>query len=442
MNTDLKPHDSQYPRVLIIGSSALDVKSATGITLCSLFSGYPKECISQIYDDVSAPNPEYCSCSYRLSSADIPIIHALKKIHSGYYLYKRPLSKDNGKSKHGGADNSISKGLLGAMSDVYPFRLSEHLINWIDAFKPDVIYSPLGNVRWINVVIQVCQRFDLSVIPHFMDDWPLSEYSSSKKLWFAQRILNSRLKVLLGYSPVSLTISRDMAEEYKVRYSGDFRAFMNCAVISPLRETRTAISQSIVRFAYIGGLHLNRWKALNDVVHALQQIKDLGRAVIVDICAPEKDLVSYSEVFSSYDVIGQITTIRPSDVDEKLAHADVLIHVESFLPKDTAKTKLSISTKIPQYMAAGKAILAYGPPELSSIRYVSQSGAGVAVTVEGDLTGLFSIADQLVVSSAYREELGQSGYRHAKEKHSREIVSKNFRAALIEVAQSSQCNRL
>src|SRR3546814_7688640 len=51
----------------------------------------------------------------------------------------------------------------------------------------------------------------------------------------------------------------------------------------------------------------------------------------------------------------------------------------SFVDHYSKYARLSISTKVPQYLSVGRPILAYGPKSLASISYIKETGAGVVV---------------------------------------------------------------
>ena len=59
-------------------------------------------------------------------------------------------------------------------------------------------------------------------------------------------------------------------------------------------------------------------------------------------------------------------------VEKPKQKADILLHVESFDKKAIASTKYSFSTKIPEYLSAGKCVFAVGPSNVASIKYLSQ----------------------------------------------------------------------
>lgn len=62
--------------------------------------------------------------------------------------------------------------------------------------------------------------------------------------------------------------------------------------------------------------------------------------------------------------------LQPKDLKEKLNDADYLLFLESFDKNSINSTKYSLSTKIPEYLSLNKPIIAIGPPEVSSIKYL------------------------------------------------------------------------
>lgn len=428
-----------FPRVLIVSAAPLSVSSATGITLQNLFSGWPKERLAQIYDDASEPDSSICGSYRRFSSGDMPVVRmakgALQRFRSGK-------SKMVEAAKAPGAvmpSGSVSYGLLSACGDIAPFSLPRALSDWVADFKPDVIYSVLGSVRMMNLVLKLNEQVSKPIVAHFMDDWPSTAYSSSPKLALPRLVLNAKLKAVLERSPYRMTICEDMAAEFSDRYGGQFKSFMNCVEIPAELPASCESTNNEVRFGFVGGLHLNRWRSLRSIVAAMQELKDQGVEVVLDIFAPEKDLQSYGPLFSNFSVIGEMSTLRACEVNEKLRQFDVLVHVESFLNEDSLYTRLSVSTKIPQYMASARPMLAFGPADVSSIRYVERTGAGLAVGGEDDSAALKAAICQLVKSPSLRKHLGLQGFQTAQSYHNASLERRRFHDILSCAAREQSC---
>ena len=85
---------------------------------------------------------------------------------------------------------------------------------------------------------------------------------------------------------------------------------------------------------------------------------------------------------------------------EKLNKADVLIFVESFAEEQIEKTRLSLSTKISEYLSVGKPIIAVGPSEVGSMEFLSDTAICVN-NLDDLLSKLQSITTDKLLRVAY-----------------------------------------
>lgn len=426
--------DVYFPRVLVVSAASINHHSATGITMINLFSGWPLDKIAQIYDDITAPDDRYCKRSRRFSSVDIPLIKTAKRLVNKLRLIIGNAIHAESKIVSPTPSGSVSYGFLGACGDVMPFSLSNGIIEWLDEYKPEVIYSVLGSVRMMNITLQLSRRFAIPIVPHFMDDWPNTAYVKSWLLFVPRLVLERKLKKVLSRSPVGLTIGSDMAVEFAGRYGRNFDCFMNCVEINTSSSEKELSNAGTVVFAFVGGLHLNRWKSLLAVASALEELKCSGVNLSVEIYSPVKDLQLYDDIFREFSVVTTMSTMMACEVNEKLRSFDVLIHVESFLREDSFYTRYSISTKIPQYMASGRPILAYGPGCLSSIRYIKRTETGLVTERENDAGSLRAAIISLVESPNLRTTLGERGRCVAAKNHNAALERSRFHSVLADTA--------
>ena len=422
---------SDYPRVLVVGAASLSATGATGITLVNLFRGWPNAQIAQIYDCDTPPDPNVCANFKRFSSGDIPIVRAAQRLR-----HRRQGTSLSSTQSRSAVTSSTPANLFAALSDIAPLRVTKEILDWVAEFKPDVIYTVLGSVRIMNIVLNLSKQFDVPVVPHFMDDWPTTTYARRPLFILPKLVLKSKLHSILARTDVGLTIGDDMSDEFSMRYMKKFVSFMNCVEQQKMNTPTAPIGFQHVRFGYAGGLHLNRWQPLVAVAKALQNLKDDGVQVGLEIYAPPADIGTYRAHFSEYSVVETLATLHPSEIGEKLPALDVLLHVESFLHVDAEYTRLSVSTKIPQYMSSGRPILAHGPAALSSIRYVDKSRAGLIVTTENDVSALSVAAHALIRAPELRDKLGANGRRVAYERHDATMERSRFCSLLARAASS------
>lgn len=365
------------PRVLVVTSDDMAASSGTGITLRNLFGGWREEAIAQVHlsESVRALDMEwrlrYPPRSFPIDRLARQILrhHRPAVIDGAPKIAAVPLADDATRAARRHA-------ALRAMLDLSPMLPSPMVDRFIKRFSPEVVYSLLGSVRVTRLAVAVSRRHDVPLVPHFMDDWPTTLYSSGELHGVARRRSRRHLEQAFAVSPLAFCISDAMCSEFESRYGLKCHTFVNPVDIPPLPEPAT--SGGALEFLYAGGLHLGRWDSLLLVGRALARV---GRgAARLTIYAPAMDLARAVIPPDLSGVVRLAGTLDPTEVQARLRDADVLVHVESFDDSASRYTRLSLSTKVPQYLAAGRPILAIGPERLASMQVVGASGGGLVAT--------------------------------------------------------------
>jgi len=225
-----------------------------------------------------------------------------------------------------------------------------------------------------------------------------------------------------------------MAREYERRYQKRFSHFMNCAEQAWFEGTHTPATKAVqlpVRFLYVGGLHLGRDSVLVQIAESFSRLNIRRRLAELLVYTPAVDSPRASKLFGGLP-FATAGSLAPDDILGEVKKSDVLIHVESFEPHFIDLTRYSISTKIPEYLASGKPILAVGPGSLASMRHLARSGGAIA-TDKADPQLLSLLAAKLLRPS-YRDVVGQRGRQFARKHHEAQCVRHAFRSALSSFA--------
>ncbi len=259
-------------------------------------------------------------------------------------------------------------------------RFSTKIKQYIIESEAQIIYSCLGSLKVISLVLQAQKILNCKVVPHFMDDWK-SVIFSDKRFIFHKLRLKNQLYILFKNVVNGLAISESMTLQYKKEFKIPFFFVMNSIPDEQIKELILNDKHTTKKFLYTGGLHLNRWKSLLMLCEAFHVIGQEHR-LSIDIYCPENDKDIFENYFFKFNFIAFRGHVPSVKINEILSEADVLIHCESFDNYTRKYTKLSISTKIPLYLKEGKIILAFGPEEIESINYIKRNDAGVAISVE------------------------------------------------------------
>lgn len=388
METD----NNSYPKILVVNHDPFNTERNNGMTMSNLFRGWPKDRLAQVYLSQIAPSFDVCCRYWKISEGGVirgtfrmPPISVVEEtrngnaedfliVEPGKSLLRRYLSR---------IARKISPRHAEPLREVFfrlPAVISKPMLSWIREFQPDAIYSMMGTSHMLRLAVKLSEEFNIPFIPHFTDDWPTTQYLNCFGGKMLRRNMHAWLLTSLRRAPARLVIGDMMAEEYTRRYKGHFEPFMNCLDASLFPYSEAAGNKTgPVRFVYIGGLHLNRWQSLQEIGRNLEELKSEGFDSELVIYTYPYDVDAYRGQLTSSSVMKIEGWVPNHEVPAVIQAADVLVHVESFDEEIKTYTRFSVSTKIPEYMIAGRCLFAYGPGEVASIRYISESGCGITV---------------------------------------------------------------
>jgi glycosyltransferase involved in cell wall biosynthesis len=428
------------PRVLYIGINPIQRVGAEGITVANLFSGWDQQALAQLFFSDIEPDKELCGKSFRLGDAVFPVDYCVRALSGKAIKSDHPLTH-----KIGGVGPSVDDTLnlrvrlhliARAVNDLGPCVLPSAAARWIREFRPDVIYSSLGNARLMKIAIWASRvAGNVPIVPHFMDDWPSTLYADGRLWSIPKNIVDHMLRRLFRRAPMGLCIGESMSEEYKARYGRDFRGFMNCVDDEEFESSprRGGSGQGPLIWAYVGGLHLNRWKSLALLAQCIT-----AQGAILRIFAPERDLYECGSVFPAVRNV-ETGTLAPDEVMKAMKQSDVLIHVESFDQAESTYTRFSVSTKLAQYLACGRTIFGLGPAGLASLKLIKEARAGITVTKE-DRAEVAHAVTRTSNDPVFRLESGRRGWEYASVHFKKSVISQKFRKILKSASEGNVLN--
>jgi hypothetical protein len=417
-----------YPRILLISASALEGKDATSITISSLFSGWPQGKLRQIVALSQIDVVKKSKFEWRaIDTKDIfTLLGKALPINISTSIYGASAGKRTLVNK------MVST--IKAIRELKKELFCKDTLSWIEEYQPELIYSVGGSLCWCQLACRLADKLRIPVIFHFMDDWPTTLFRNAMFHKQFRSIASDIIRNALDKGPFHLTISADMAAEYNQRYNKEFRPFMRCLNYGPTRLFDKSESNKPIRLVFVGSLHLGRWKVLRDIGKALEH---MGRADIsADIYLPFDQIKQYSDLVNGPRHIKFVGHVEPGREQRVLSSYDAAIHVESFDPQVADYTRLSISTKLPLYFSVGLPVLAVGPGQLSSIKWISTNRAGIVVD-SLEITKI-AAAIELLTCPQKRGELGEAAFSAFKHYHEATTVRKGFAEALNAVATTKK----
>lgn len=422
---------AKFPKVLIISIDPFNRSNGTGITLSNLFDGWDKNSLAQIYMSDIVPTNNICEMYYKLEPQVAFYDYWFRKLLSPFNKSQKEISISPAAITLNASNKSFKNKIhlnFRAIADFSPLFLPLELFTWIERFNPDLIYCALGSARMINLTNEIASRVGKPIVPHFMDDWISTIYTQNELGGLARKMVIREFNKILFNSNGGLCISEQMAVEYNKRYKLPFSPFVNC-VDDSLFCLPVTIKNEEFTMIYVGGLHLNRWQSIIDISQAVEQLKMMGNNIVLKIYCPLNDISLYKKHFSDFPSTKFEGSLTSDQVPDVLRTASMLVHIESFEKNYVEYTKFSLSTKIPQYMAAGKPILGYGPSLLASIKHILKANAGKVVS-KRDINDLVNIIYESVQNKEGLLQHAINGFNYAKQYHSKSHNAEQLKSIL------------
>lgn len=416
---------AEHPRVLIVSHNALSDCQSNGKTLAAFFSQWNKDKLAQLYLTSDVPDFTHCNNFYQIHDVDILKRLTNKTKYQGRivdFSYKR--IAENYKLTI--SSSLILKILRQNISPFFRFMRdilwffsgykTNLVIKFINDFNPEIVFFQSSNGEYAYSIVKwICTTRKIPLVMQTTDDYVTGKKTLDPFFWIHLYRLKKAYQWAVNYSDCIVSIGDKMAVEYHKRFGGKYIVAMN-SIDKPDIAPYTATNK-VVQLVYAGNLGLNRWKILSLIAQCLVELKeesDINAELsIYSLIKPNKhELRALSNPpYSTYK--GSVDT---EGLNRIKAKSDLLVHVEAFDNNNRHITRLSISTKIPEYLASGRCVFAVGPPDVASIQYLVDNDLGVVVT-NNDKSVIKAKIKEIITNVDTRVLYANKGIKIALEKH-------------------------
>lgn len=379
-----------YPKILIISHNPFSKTQNNGKTLAAFFNGWPIENLAQLYLTLDNVNMDICNNYYRIS--DIGVLKGFLKhctvgevVNDNNFL----MIKDDKKYYHKNKIYILVRNIFQNKSSfanlirsfiwnrVKPWE-SKNLDKWLQDFKPDLIFFQSSNVPAIfNMVLYIKSKYHIPLIVETTDDYVTPHFSLNPFYLIDVNIMKKKYQNLVSKSECVFAIGDMMAEEYQRRFGGNFKVAMNSIDVNNNSINYSFQSNVNLILTFAGNLGLNRWKTLVKLAKAVDIINSENKTGIkINVFSSSEMNSHIKKKFSKCKCLFFGGYVEGNELEKIRINSDFLIHVESFDSKNKWTTRLSISTKIPEYLLIGRCIIAIGPSDIASIKYIEDNKIG------------------------------------------------------------------
>jgi glycosyltransferase involved in cell wall biosynthesis len=446
-----------YPRVLLVGPT-FESLTGGGITLSSLFRGWPKDRLAVVTWMSAVVEPGVCDSYYVLGPDEDRLVFPLSLVRRQERLHgPRTLSGDEPLREAGGRllqagrlepvlsrrEQRRRRALqvierLGAAESVRRLAASPALVSWAHRFAPDLVYTQLASLNAIRLTRDLLAALEPGLVLHFMDDWPSVIYRRGLLAGGPRRRVAAGLRELVGRADLLLAISEPMATAFGDRYGRSFVAFQNAIDVDDWarRGRNDWAAGSPFRVTYTGRLGAANAGSVHDLCLAVARLVERGADI-------ELAVLSHGYADAAARELLHLPGVRVdppvpyADVPGVLGASDLLVLPLDFDAASVTFARYSMPTKTPEYMASGVPTLVYAPAETALAADANGEGWAEVVT-RADIETLAAAIARLAADEDRRRRLGTRARELARERHDGAVVRPRFVRCLREAAMSAE----
>ncbi len=277
---------------------------------------------------------------------------------------------------------------------------------WLDEVSPDLVFLAAGDYAFIyDIALYIADYCHCALVVLCTDDYFLvnddlkerGKGRDQKEKGILDRAARKQLlkaaRRTMKRAECILCMCDDMRDQYR-------RLFNRKAVTvytGAAKRERQGGENPARLISYVGYLGGNRHRSLIELGNAIADLGLKEGPYAIEVYSNEKrsQIVSQLQEARGIRFHGEADRMTAEKVT---AESEYVVHVEGFDPDSRRAVRYSISTKIADYLMNGPCIIAYGPEEAASMKYLSDHGAGFVITDKNRL------ADQLKMIFSDREK--------------------------------------
>ncbi len=294
---------------------------------------------------------------------------------------------------------------------------TKELDEFLDSFQPDIILHSMEGYIHLNRIIEYAiTRTGAKALGYIWDDnFTYKQYSNigyKVYRYFQRRSLKSLAKKTSEFFAIS-SFTKEEADSF---------FDIDCHVLTkPLSKTPIVKEYSgsfPIRMIYTGNLLIGRDRSLIRLCNALKQINQNDVKICLDV---------YTKTVLSDDALQNIQCewccvhkpIPQSEVLIKQNEADILLFLEDIDGKDAKAARLSFSTKITDYLSAGKCIFAIGNRDTAPIQYFLENCAAIVCDTDSNI---LSNLEQIIHNKNIVNEYAENACAAGKNNHNPDMI--------------------
>ncbi len=441
-----------FPKVLAVAMGRINAADANnnGLLLRNLFAEFPRKNLAQIFSGGDNGDEGFFGKYYQLQSKD-------RRIGRLFFKLKGlTQNTSNNAFRNSGTEQPAKKNLkslamksgrkllmdTGYYEIIFRPRLSNTILQFVDEFKPDIIFAQGYNLAFTWLPLMLSRRKHIPVVYYPTDDWSNARYIPETGCHgllpkITKHVIRSTVRKLVKSASVRIVFNQYMKEVYQERFGvdqvvlmqGDTRSRYDS--IEPVRLVDNEVNWIVCT----GDFDRHRLPLLCDLDEACETMQKNGINVKATVF-PVNDLEELQEHIDSLKHIQFEPCPSHNGLVSYLKGADILFLPERF-DETVSLIRLSVSSKAHLFMFSGKPIVVYSDIITGIARYAREEGWAKVVS-ERDPKQLEKVFQEIIENKDIQKDLIQTANSISLKNHDLHQIQNKFKILLQNVTQNNQ----
>ena len=420
------------PRVLVVGTNPWR-EDGTAHTLKSIFSCWESSKLALVYTKSGLPYTKVASRFFQIS--ENLILKNLSKPwkNIGQEVVSTEIVDDSltreEDARYAKAHKNPSMLLTICREFVWLFGhwRSRALNQFVEDFNPDLLFIPIYPTVYMGWIQRYVIRKTKKPFVCYLADDNYSYDSCKGVLSYLHRFwLRKNVRWLSTHCNQMYVIVEKEKEDTDNLFGTDSLILTKSIDFSNRPYSPHPLNKPI-KFVYTGKLIIGRDKTLAMIADAINEVNKDGIKAELNIYSgdePVAEVMAKLNNGASY----HRGFIQRDQVDRVQQEADVVVFAEALEGKEANIARLSFSTKITDYLANGKCILAIGKEYIAPIDYFARNDSAIIANKKEEI--LERIRD-IVNNPEIIEEYSKKAYDCAVKNHEKSMVDTRFMESMV-----------
>ena len=412
-------------RILVLSNTPWATDNSFGNSYENIFAGIPDIEIANVYCRYGNVDSELVSRCFRITEGEL--IKNLKNkkhpsgrelpVNSGGAAEKKPAGFELGQKKRW----MLMFWARDLIWKIGRWR-SPELREFIDSFKPDLIFQPVYYSTYLNdIACYIKDYTGAPMIGYISDDnYTLRQFSLSPLYWIDRLIKRRKVRKTIEKCRLLYVISDIQKQEYEKIFGINCKVLTKCADFSGEPPVKQELNNPL-KIVYTGNLGIDRWRSVSYISEALKSINADTKKAELRIYSATPLTQKQKNAIADGENSFFMGAVPSSEIASIQSDADILVHAEGMKLSARLSVHQSFSTKIVDYLHSGRAIFAVGPRDAASIDYFIRNGcapvAGERDEVEKQLR-LFTDSPENIGTYAVK------AYESGRRNHDAAVIKK------------------